>query len=112
MKYVYEDIRKLKLPDKYCQKFIDRLDDKYKDATRQLGVENSIEGVRLALSRVESQAYKHSVPYLLSGSPRDKAVAAMEGMPEYVKEDILNIWLTVISQMTEFEKVMAGWDKV
>lgn len=105
MKYTYEDIAKLPLPKKYIKKFFHMA-----YAKGEIIYQGTHAGVLGYVENYVRHSYKDRLEYTLADNNRDRAVVAMEGPTEEAKDKMLKLWLSAIDEMTEFEKVMAGWE--
>ena len=112
MVYKYADIFNLKLPNKYLSKFL---------GTDDVGNFDYDNFSYSYAARIQSHAYKsgmddykNRIEYLFAGNAVERAKAAMLGPRDILKQEILDKWIAVVSQMSKFEKVMAGWpaDKI
>ena len=115
MKYDYEDIGRLELPSELAREFIDLMKIKYR--LDSLGNykwlrKGTMAGVRAILDEASKSSYKNSSEYVLASNDRERAIAAMKGPSATFKQDALELYLSVIANMSDVERVMNGWEIV
>jgi hypothetical protein len=107
--YTYEDIRKFRLTDECSCEFVKRLGDL---VGIRYAAEYILQNIDHLLAQAETNSYRNKLQYLLASDARERAMSAFSGPSATFKQDVLDIWLSVTARMTDFEKVMLGWDKV
>jgi hypothetical protein len=121
MKYEYDDIVRLRLPDARMIEFFDLFTRAagQKGINPKFNIDTWIEingtyakGMADSLTRAEGNDYKNRPGYLLSSCNRDRALAAMQGPTETYKQNVLDLWLSVVNKMSPVEKALEGGDKI
>lgn len=97
MKYVYDDIVNLRLPEKYLVEFLEALDDNFNPTAVSI------------LSEDLEEEYYISM-YNILGSICAKFRTYNERKIE--QNRILSLWLKIVKKMSKVEKVLEGWDKL
>ncbi len=69
--------------------------------------------VRILSVGIKLTDYKNTLAYQLANSSTERAKIAFEAEAHKESEQaILDLWLKYANQMTDFEKIMAGWSKL
>jgi hypothetical protein len=121
MKYEYDDIVRLQLPEAHLKEFFELFvraagakcinpKYKYEEWIDQAGGYRA--AMRYDLDNAQKDDYKNRPGYLLSSCNRDRALAAMQGPTETYKQNVLDLWLSVVNKMSPVEKALEGWDKI
>lgn len=116
-RYCYEDISRLPLSDEFLLPFLKDLSSHSHAGIGQAytlepdALRDKIKQI-LHLSILVLEDYKSTPEYLLADNNQDRAKIAMEAkIVGRSKDKVLQMWLKYADQMSEFEKVMMGWDK-
>lgn len=109
--YEYDDIRRLRLPDRLHRRFCKILSG-YAPTVKQFALTAEEYPIDTIMNFAEHDQYKEQVEYLLANNALERAHVAIKGPSENFKKKVLDLWLKVIKDMSDVEKTLEGWDKI
>lgn len=72
----------------------------------------NIKDIRVKVAEVVQNDYRNRLDYLLAENNKERAVAAVKGPRNDTKKAVVDIWKRITSELTTFDKIMLGWDRV
>lgn len=117
MSYALDDVTRLRLSEELIAPFCKELAlslDKERHFPSAPSTDDYYIFIRNLISwETDLEDYVNTVEYQLAGTAVERAKIAINAKTiDKSNGKILELWLKYANQMTDFEKVMAGWDKL